>query len=78
MTFEEARSAHGKAWLAVGEARVNLRDKTATARAATLKLRAVCPHNEGFEWDGFGSEFSDANRTCRACGVCQLGAKVMS
>lgn len=50
MTYQGARSAYGKAWLAVGVARHELSNRQTEARGASSNLKAVCPHDEGFEW----------------------------
>lgn len=72
--YVEARGAVGRAWLDVGAARVELQKLEAAARRASAHLKTVCPHEEGFTWNGFGGH-NDVTYECYVCGTSKADAK---
>lgn len=76
MIFKDARAAFFKACTEADQMREAIEANEAKQRECDklfLAMKAVCPHSEGFQWNGLGSR-DGSNQQCSVCGTYKSAA----
>jgi rubrerythrin len=73
-SFDEAKAAFERSEQLVREASDALQQAERDCNRAFFAMKDLCPHNEGFAWNGFGGH-NDVTYLCRVCGTSRADAQ---